>query len=128
MRFFGVYILIVFAACNQQPPATLTNGKWQIIKVDDDKPTTGVLSFDYEYNPATDSTISYIEFISNKEYVVSNLYDPGNDTNEYRLLGDTLYSNNDPRDYLLIVKGLKDTFKLYNREQMVTLTLVKMKD
>ena len=128
LKGFIIIILFIIAGCNQKPPATLTHGKWHIVKVEDDKPTTGLLSFDYVYNPAADSTKSYIEFLDGNEYVVANLYDAGYDTNTYQVRGDTMYTNKDPRDYLVILQGTNDTFRLYNREQMVTLTLVKMKD
>lgn len=123
-----LFLLSFFAlGCSSQPsPGVLRNNDWQIVEIVDGKEAPGSpFNFSYRYNPVTDSMKAYIRFLSDSSYVLQDLFGEGRDTNYYSLHNDTLFTNREPQDYLVISQGKNDTLFLTNQEQKLVFTLIK---
>jgi hypothetical protein len=105
MKLLILTVLIILYACNQQKTHPLIS-KWQILQIRDDKSQeNSVADFSYNYDPAVDTSKVYLNFFSDSLYSITNLFDYETDTNSYIMMGDTLFTNMNPKDYLIFKKG-----------------------
>ncbi len=119
-----IALLCLFSCAEKKKEAI--KGKWQIISIQDNKSKTeDELDFNYAYDPATDTTKAYITFLNDTAYILTNLFQDGNDTNYYQWKKDTLFTNREPEDYLVKGPQNNDTTVLYNQIQQLTFTLIK---
>ena len=101
--------------------------KWQILQIRDDKSQMNTIAdFSYQYNPAVDTTKVYLHFFSDSLYSITNLFDYETDTNSYIIKGDTLLTNMNPKDYLIFSEGKNDSATLFNLDEQIIISLLKM--
>jgi hypothetical protein len=126
MKLLILTVLIILYACNQQKTHPLIS-KWQILQIRDDKSQeSSVADFSYNYDPAVDTSKVYLHFFSDSLYSITNLFDYETDTNSYIMMGDTLFTNMNPKDYLIFKKGDKDSAILFNLEEQIIISIIKM--
>jgi hypothetical protein len=127
MKLLLLISIVLFVACNKQKDHPLKN-QWQILQIRDEKSQTGsIADFSYNYNPTADTTKVYLRFLSDSMYSITNLFDYTSDTNSYILKGDTLFTNMNPKDYLIFEQGNKDSALLFNLEEQIFVSLLKLK-
>lgn len=127
MRLIKIALLIMLAGCLTTTGSKKLDGKWQIVNIQDTKaPQTNLFDFNYQYNPAEDTTRVYLEFLNDSIYTVSYLFSEGIDTNHYFWNGDTLITNREPRDYLVLGPRSGDTAILFNKAEKISFTLVQV--
>lgn len=128
MRFLLVFMIISFVACKDKSGTDqFILNDWQIVDIIDGKNKPGSpMSLHYKY-AATDTLKPLIYFLNDTSYVVKDLFEKATDTNYFQIHGDTLITNREPRDYLVIAKGEKDTFFLINKTEELVFTLIKSK-
>lgn len=126
MRLLIVLIIFSFVSCSGKSTAEqLIHNDWQIVDIIDGKNKGGSpMSLNYEYSDG-DSLKALIYFLNDTSYVVKDLFKKSTDTNYFEIHGDTLITNREPRDYLVIVKGEKDSLFLINKTEELVFTLVK---
>ncbi|MBA2329903.1 MAG: hypothetical protein M3413_12035 [Bacteroidota bacterium] len=125
MKLLILTVLVFLFACNQQQKHPLIN-KWQILQIRDDKSQeSSIADFSYNYDPAVDTTKVYLYFFSDSLYSITNLFDYESDTNSYNIKGDTLFTNMNPKDYLIFKKGEKDSAILFNLEEQIIISILK---
>jgi hypothetical protein len=124
MRFIILFIILTTVACNSKTvPDSFIQKDWHIVQVIDGKNATGPLSMNYQYNSG-DSLKPMIYFLNDTSYVLKDLFEKGSDTNYFEMHGDTLITNREPRDYLVISKGEKDSLFLINKTEQLIFTLL----
>jgi hypothetical protein len=127
MKLLILTALVFLFACNQQKKHPLID-KWQILQIKDDKSQkSSVADFSYNYDPFIDTSKVYLNFFSDSLYSITNLFDYETDTNSYVMVGDTLFTNMNPKDYLIFKKGNKDSAILFNLEEQIMISLLKYK-
>lgn len=126
MKFLLLMLSFLLFACNQQKKHPLIN-KWQIVQIRDDKSQVNSISdFSYNFDPAADTTKVYLHFFSDSLYSITNLFDYETDTNSYIIKEDTLFTNMNPKDYLIFKNGEKDSAILFNLEEQIIISLLKI--
>jgi len=115
-----------FISCNTENKKNVLTGKWQIIHIQDDNVSKeDLFDLNYRYDPAKDTTKAHLNFVNDTAYVISNLLSDEDEINYYEWNGDTLFTNREREGYLIKGPENKDTMVLYNREEELSLTLVK---
>jgi hypothetical protein len=119
-------VLLAFISCDTESKKNPLKGKWQIIHIQDDNVSKeDLFDLNYKFDPAKDTTKAHLNFINDSTYVISNLISDEDETNYYEWKGDTLFTNREREGYLIKGPENKDTMVLYNREEELSLTLVK---
>lgn len=127
MKLLILIALVFLIACNQQKNHPLVS-KWQVLNIRDDKSTlNSIADFSYNYEPSVDTTKVYLNFFSDSLYSITNLFDRETDTNSYVIRGDTLFTNMNPKDYLVFKMGEKDSAILFNLEEQILISIIKSK-
>ena len=128
MRILHVLIVVIISACNDKNDTDhFVQNDWQIVDIIDSKNKPGSpMSLNYRYR-ANDSLKALLYFLNDTSYVVKDLFERTTDTNYFQIHGDTLITNREPRDYLVIAKGENDSVFLINKTEQLVFTLIKSK-